>query len=229
MNTLQEIFTKYVGTSFARQMALADSMAEDTWEADLEAGTLNLGSHQYSAQILGSHAIAQNTWLWAWGNEQAGFPKNSLEVAHRIRDFGITNRIPELEERIINMENIDPHMLAMACTGIEPNTCYYPGAYDGGTAFLVITNPTQEILAPVKPERVSTVIMHVISTFEVNHRNFLDNFLTQQGFEIIENHGKTVGKRDDGSVTVRFNASGLIEEVTGDIQPRKEKKSWWRL
>ena len=176
MTALQEIFTKYVGTSFARQMALADSITEDTWEADLEAGTLTLGKHKYSAQILGSHAMAKNTWLWAWGNNQANFPAKSLEVAHRIREFGIKNGIQEFEERILNMENLDPHMLAMTCAGIESNVCYYPGTYDGGTAFLVITNPTVEILAPAKPERIATVITHVICTFVVNHRNFLSHF-----------------------------------------------------
>ena len=70
MTAFLDHFTQHIGTSFARQLALADYLGECRWQVDVVGGTIHFEDKgSYPIQLLGSESEMEGTWLWAWANE----------------------------------------------------------------------------------------------------------------------------------------------------------------
>jgi len=75
MTTFAEQFATHAATSFARQRTLADFLGEHHWQVDMDAGTVDFGAGRtYAIQLLGTESQGDDTWLWAWANEESGLP-----------------------------------------------------------------------------------------------------------------------------------------------------------
>jgi hypothetical protein len=232
--TLQEAFAVSAGSAFARQLALGDLMGdgEGRWDLNVQAGTIaiaNLGS--FPIQLLGSHSEYDNTWLWAWANRQSNLPEHVLTACDQLRTLGHKHDIKELTERKFALESVTDHMLAMACGELAGGLCYYRAPYEGGAAFVLLEQAPESVGAPVSAARVTTVLMQVISNFDVDHRSMADHFLRQQGFAIraVSDAIQAERQADGAAVEVSFSERGLISGVQGIIRPQQPKKPWWQL
>lgn len=112
-------------------------------------------------------------------------------------------------------------MIAMTCSGLEGGRCYYRAPYDGGALFMLLEDAPAQVLAPVPLARVSTVLMEVVSQFEVDHRRLATSFFRQQGLDAMatEAGGIRATRAGEGHVEIDFDALGRMSKVTGTLTP----------
>lgn len=197
----------------------------------MKKGVITFGDDlSFPIQILGSHAEADNTWLWAWANPQSNFPDHILKAALHVRSTGEQQGIRELTEDKFVMDEVTDHMLAMLCGGLCNGECCYRMPYQGGAAFVLLENTPEPIRAIVGPERVPTVLSQVISTFEVDHRSMASNFLRQQGFVVNDSPAALSASRpsDKAESQISFDERGRISNIDMTINPSAGKKPWWK-
>lgn len=130
MSSFIHTFEEHAGSSFARQLALADLLGERSWSVDLDEGTIRFGDDlAFPVQVLGTQSFQDNTWLWGWANKAADLPSTVLAASEQLRTRGSELQIAELTEAKFPLEAVSEHMLAMLCSGMVPGTAYFRGPY----------------------------------------------------------------------------------------------------
>lgn len=231
MTAFQKHFATYAGTSFARQLALADFLGKHRWNVDIGAGTVDFGrGRTYRIQVLGSESHLDHTWLWAWANEASQLPIHVLEGVRMVHRFGEQQGIRELTDASFPLQVADGHMLSMLSVGLVGACCYYRGPYEGGALFFLVLGIPESVLAAVGGERAVTVINQVISQFDVDHRLMVETFLEQQGFAVEASDGKMSGRREDGTrIDLEFDGLGRASKIQTVLKPAEPRKPWWRV
>ncbi|HEX6708568.1 MAG TPA: hypothetical protein VF169_27780 [Albitalea sp.] len=228
MSPFDAHLTRHIGSSFARQLAFADFLGDGHWGADLDEGVFTYTpDKRLPLQVLGSESEVSGTWLWAWGNEQAGLSPSVLQAAHAVREFGEANDIAPLTTRSFALDDISGHAIAMLCAGLAGGKCYYRGPYDGGAAFFLVDGVPAQVLASVAPARAVTVIQQVISQFDVDHRAMVRSFMQQQGYA-IEEDGSTLraAAASGGALRLSFDTLGRLASIEGTLTPAPKKRGW---
>lgn len=240
MSTFQDHFADHAASSFARQMALGDVIGERPWGIDVQKGLLRFGDDlEYPVQLLGTHAFEPRTWLWVWANTQSNLPPQLTETALRIRQLGEAQTVEAFTQPSLQLGDITDHMIAMTCSGLEGGRCYYRAPYEGGALFVLLDDVPAEVLAPVSLPRVNTVLMEVISQFDVDHRRMVTSFLRQQGLHAASNAaaGIRAERAGEGHIEISFDELGRISNVAATLGPAASapssqaapKKSRWQF
>ncbi|MEU8071636.1 MULTISPECIES: DUF6882 domain-containing protein [unclassified Micromonospora] len=220
MPTFDRLFAEHVGTGLARQLALADLLGERDWQLDVPDGTVTFGNDlRYRVQLLGTESHDDGTWLWAWANEASNLPPALLHLAGWLREYGHRQQVAELTEPTFPLRRADGHRLALLASGLT-GRCYYRGPYDGGAVFFHLDDAPPQITAPVRPERVPTVLAQVLQSFPVEHRVTVEAFLHQQGWRLDRAPMSVTAQSQDGSVLrVDFDAMGRVSNMSGTVSP----------
>ncbi|CAM2011416.1 DUF6882 domain-containing protein [Acanthopleuribacter pedis] len=228
-----QLFEKQLMISLSRQMALNDTFGDGSWQVDIPSGTLDIEGHgQFPMQVLGTESHQSNTWLWAWANEQSDLPAAILRDVEAILDFGREKGIGELTTPTFALDTIDAHQLAIVCTSLAPQNCYYVCSYDGGALFTLIDHAPDSVNhAPL--ERINTVIMHAIRNYPIHHRNACTAYLTQQGMFLEEAGDLLAAERPgEGRLELTFSSDGRLENIQahlGGADPTPATKPWWKF
>ncbi|MEU4788814.1 DUF6882 domain-containing protein [Micromonospora tulbaghiae] len=220
MPTFDRLFAEHVGTGLARQLALADLLGERDWQLDLPDGTATFGNDlRYRIQLLGTESHDDGTWLWAWANEASNLPPALLHLAGWLREYGHRQGVAELTAPTFPLQRADGHRLALLASGLT-GRCYYRGPYDGGAVFFHLDDAPPQITAPVRPERVLTVLTQVLQSFPVEHRVAVESFLHQQGWRLDRAPTSVTAQDRGGSVLrVDFDAMGRVSNMSGTVSP----------
>jgi hypothetical protein len=227
MTTFREQFSIHVATAFARQLSLADFLGEHNWSVDIKAGTVDFGNKRvFPVQLLGTESEIEDTWLWAWANEQSNLPPQLLQACSRIREFGRQHDLAELTDAAFPRSVANGHMLAMLSAGLIGNCCYYRGPYDGGALFFLVNGLPQSVLAPIETVRATTVISEVICQFDIDHRLMAEGLLTSQGFTIAKSNHNMTGTRSNGDrLNIEFDAQERIAKYDTVVKPGKSSNA----
>jgi hypothetical protein len=233
MTGFRELLSKHVGSAFARQLAFADVLGERGWSLSVTEGIAKFGDDMsHPVQLLGTEAHGNNTWLWAWANEQSDLPPTVLVACNKMRELGTTLEIDELKERSFDLGRADGHSLALVSSGIIGNCCYYRGPYDGGALFFLVERIPSAILKPVEAERAVTVITEVISQFDVDHGTMSQEFLRFHGFTVQSTTDRIQAERGGDSIELSLDAQGRISNIGAKIRPRPaaaKQNRWWEF
>lgn len=226
-----KLFSRNVGTAFAKQLAFADLLDNRDWSVSISEGKATFGGDlSYPIQLIGTEAEGDGTWLWAWANSQSNLPPAVLHACNTMRELGVKLKVPELTERKISLETANGHMLAMVASGLNSECCYYRGPYDGGALFFLVCNAPSVVTQPVTLERSITVLGEIIAQFEVDHREMAEAFLSSQGFEVSSVDNRLVARRNGESLEIEFDNQNRLEKMQTTLNPRPEpKRSWWKL
>ena len=216
MPTFEQLFTEHVGAALGRQLALADVLGDRDWHLDLGSGRATFGRDlTFSVQLLGTEATEDQTWLWAWANEESALPPALLRVAGELRALGERQRIELLAAPSFPTVAITGHEIAMVASGLAGGLPYYRGPYEGGAVFFVLENGPPAIWGPYGTERVVTVLMQAISGFALDHRAMSRAFLGTQHFRIQESADRWTAQAGDGrQLEIAFDGLGRIANVT---------------
>ncbi|MDP9868658.1 hypothetical protein J2S55_007924 [Streptosporangium brasiliense] len=203
----------------ARQLSLMDLLGDRGWFVDTDAGMIMFGEDlRFPIQLLGTEGERAQTWLWAWANTQSGFPPGLLRAANWLREYGRQHHIPELTEGTMPLDRVDGHLLSLLAAGLTGH-CYYRGPYSGGAVFLLLESVPDVVLAPVRPERVVSVLGQVISTYELEHRTVVESFLGQQGWHVETTATAITGRHFSGSdLRAEFDGQGRIADLQSTLR-----------
>lgn len=242
-STFSDHFADHAASSFARQMALADVIGERPWGIDMRRGSLRFGDDQeYRVQLLGTHALEPHTWLWAWANAQSQLPPALLEAVSRIQQLGEAQDVEAFTQPSLQLgDDLSDHMIAMACSGLAGGRCYYRAPYEGGALFVLLDDVPAEVLAPVSLPRAVTVLMEVVSQFDVDHHRMVTSFLRQQGLQATHVDAGSIRaeRAGEGRIEIRFDELGRLANVSTALGPAApappenaqapSKKPWWQF
>ncbi|WP_145210177.1 DUF6882 domain-containing protein [Gimesia alba] len=203
-----------------RQFLLADLIEGLDWHYDVSTGVLSFGDrYHFQAEILGTEAEADATWLWSWANEMSFFHPERIQTALKMKQWGEEADIPELTEPCLSLESIDGHTLGMIAVGEQLGQAYYRGPHAGGAVLLLIVEPQIPWSVENSLQRIITVFPQIISEREVeNHQVALRHYLNHYGFE-PEETGNTIIVRQQEQVVLRasFDEFHRLQELKTSI------------
>ncbi len=206
--------------AFDRQLLLADLLGDLPWSYDLQTGILSFGDeYQWKAEVLGTESDETCTWLWAWANEGSNIPEQKQAASLKLKALGEEHGIAELTEPMVPLDHADGHAFASIAVGEGLGKAYYRGPYEGGAAFLLITDDQLQFKVDEPLQRVFTVFPQVISALELpNHREALRGYLEHYGFE-PEYQNETLVLHDDGTVVLQaqFDGDGRLTKLEGTL------------
>lgn len=199
---------------------------------EIAAGTVDFGEGRvYPIQLLGTEADGDNTWLWAWANEQSQLPDAILHDCRSIRAAGEAKQLEELTQPSCSLDEVDGHTLALFASGFIGDCTYYRGPHPGGAVFFLVKNLPPELLQTIPSRHALTTIMQLIMTFEVNHRELIESLFKDANYEIFSDSASVVGTSPDGGrIDVTYDDQGRITNLEGKLIPdAKPKQPWWKF
>lgn len=226
MVSWQDLFTEHVASSLAKQYAMADFLGEHNRKITLTQGTIDFGAGRvFPIQLLGSESEGGGTWQWAWANEASNLPEPVLAGARELRSLSLAHGLRELSEPWLSLDEVDGIRLAMVASGVCRADAYYRCPYEGGAAFVLVFD-TPLLDAPRTPfPRMTTVIMNVVSEFEVDHRPMVTAFLQAEGFALSEESAALVGVAPDGRrISVELDDRGRLRAIKGVVTPSQYER-----
>ena len=192
------------------QLLLSTLIQGFPWTYEVQTGVLSFGDRlQFNAIVLGTESEETGTWLWAWANEASGIPVELQAASLKLRSLGEEHGITELTESIVPLDHADGHTFASIAVGEGIGKAYYRAPYDGGAAFLLITDESLRFEVENPVQRVLTVFPQAISAMELpDHREALRGYLGHYGL---------VPEDDDGCLVLRDASEELLRAEFDDL------------
>jgi len=123
----ESIYQRHALTSYEKQLRLADVIGMRSWRFSMEDGCLTFEEEGeaphasapivFAAQLLGTIAYNDSTWLWSWANEASQIPSALTRDAQRLRAADPATEWTT-SQFALNLDNADEHRLAMASSGL---------------------------------------------------------------------------------------------------------------
>ncbi len=216
---------RHLPFAFDRQLLLADLISDLPWSYDLQSGVLSFGDRfAWQAEILGTESEETSTWLWAWANDASNIPERQQGASLKLKALGEEHHIAEVTESMVPLDNADGHAFASIAVGEGLGQAYYRGPYEGGAAFLLITDERLQFQVDDPLQRILTVFPQAISAMEIaDHREALQGYLSHYGFE-AESDGDALLLREQGQEVLRaeFDEHGRLRELKGTLGKEKQ-------
>ncbi|WP_454043052.1 DUF6882 domain-containing protein [Cellulosimicrobium sp. Marseille-Q8652] len=221
---LQDLVDDVAFLSHEHQLHLADLYGDDSWHADLSAGTFTFTSASGATtecrlQLVGTSAPGPGTWMWGWQNVN-GFPDEVLVVAEKTRGTGLA----ETTTAELSLSEGLPHRLTLAAKATTRPSAHYSAPVDGdgsGTrAWLLLEHPTLELPAPGLPRVVRTLSEGLLSATVADHRRAVLAYADGRGLGVEPgDDGAVVLVVPGGAVTVTFDDSARITQIQATARP----------
>ncbi|KAB7779747.1 MULTISPECIES: DUF6882 domain-containing protein [Xanthomonas] len=215
----QAALARHIGSAYARQLALADVLAERRWQMDLGEGQVYFGEDlQFPIQLLGTAAEASASWLWAWANTASNLPPALLADANALRAHGEREGIAELAAPSSALGEDGGHQIALLAGALR-GRCYYRAPYDGGALFFLLEDVPAAVFAPCDDARVLRLLGELPMQFELDHRAMTDGFLADQGYALQRDAAQTVATRGNTRIVLAFDAQARLTGIQGQLAP----------
>lgn len=218
--TLDTIAAAYAAVVIERQLLLQDAVpAEGGWSADLDRRRLSLGDRSFTVALLGSSTDATDTWQWAWDSPAYGPEHPAVAPTAPLVEVGRAFDVPELATGQIRQSGVydsgqgPGHTLALAATGLLAAQAYYPAPYDGGTAWLAITDDQLAEPHPAGPDAVQ-VLSAAVTMFPHHNRLTVETYLGVHGLAASDDGDQLVADFPDGQAVFAFDELDRLVELT---------------
>ena len=121
---LQDLFSKYGALALEKQEILSSIVGDAEPELDIEKGIVRFGDKEFPIQLIGFLDPDEDTWSWAWDNEDIGFPEGLIEEAKAIKEFGQEQNVPQFYENVFSANLAEAHILTMTVSSLFSNDAY---------------------------------------------------------------------------------------------------------
>ncbi|WP_254459781.1 DUF6882 domain-containing protein [Xanthomonas sacchari] len=215
----QAALARHIGNAYARQLALADVLAERRWQVDLGEGRVSFGEDlSFPMQLLGTAAEASASWRWAWANTASKLPPALLTEASALRAHGEREGIEELVAPSSALGEDGGHQFALLAGALR-GRCYYRAPYDGGALFFLLDDVPAAVFAPCDDARVLRLLGELPMQFALDNRVMSEGFLADQGFALQREPAQTVATRGNTRIVLAFDAQERLTGVQGQLAP----------
>ncbi|MBB6368595.1 hypothetical protein FHR56_003774 [Xanthomonas sacchari] len=213
----QAALARHIGSAYARQLALADVLAERGWQVDLGEGRVRFGEDlSFPMQLLGTAAEASASWLWAWANTASNLPSALLTEAQALRLHGEREGIEELAAPSSALGEDGGHHIALLAGALR-GRCYYRAPYDGGALFFLLDDVPAAVFAPCDDARVLRLLGELPMQFALDHRAMSEGFLADQGYALQRDAAQTVATRGNARIVLEFDAQDQLVRAQGQL------------
>lgn len=203
-----------------RQFLLADLIEGLNWNYEVSTGVLSFGDrYHFQAEILGTEAEEDATWLWSWANEMSSIPPDRIQAALKMKRWGEEAEIPELAEPCHSLEDIDGHNLGMIAVGEQLGQAYYRGPHAEGAVLLLIVEQQMPWTVENSLQRISTIFPQILSETEVkNHQAALRHYLNHYGLEPEETANSVIVRQQEQEIlSASFDEFHRLQELKTSI------------
>ena len=212
---MRELFDQTLGAAYARQMALADYLAERPFSLNLHEGLVRFGEDlSFPIQILGSEVFVNKSWMWAWAN-QPSVPAELAQASQNLKAFGEENDLPAFTQPKVGLDEFSAFELVMASSEILGGHPFYKVPTEHYALFFIILGIPPQALHR-SPVLAASTLSQLIATFEVQHRYAAENFLELRGFRVAVTPSGLSAQHPDGTrLAVNLDGTGRIVNIDG--------------
>jgi uncharacterized protein DUF6882 len=225
----ESLYHRHALTSYEKQLRLADVIGTRSWRFSMEDGALTFDEDGgaprpstpivFAAQLLGTVAYNDSTWLWSWANEASQIPPALTHDARRLRDSG-----PAAEwttsQFALELNRADEHRLAMASSGLLAADAFYRGPYAGGAAFFMLHDERLRLPVPEGPRVVRTITEAISQGAIANHRAAIMSYFTERGLQPrADGEDAILAMLSGRALRADFDAQGRLAKLGGTFGP----------
>ncbi len=208
---LQDLFSKYGALSLEKQERFSTLVGNTEPELDIEKGTVKFYDKEFPIQLLGFLDPDEDTWSWAWDNEEIGFPEELIEEAKAVKEFGEKQNVPQFFENVFKASFTEAHILSMTVSSLFNNAAYTAANY-GGFVFFV-TLESDEIELSDDLDVFATILNDFHRRFEVNHRKAAESYALLKGYDYKERDGFSLVTMGDDKIVIGLTERKNIESI----------------
>ena len=173
----------------------------------------------FAAQLLGTVADDESTWLWSWANEVWQIPVALTQDARLLRDSGTA---PEwtTSKFAVDVDNADEHRVAMTSSGLLAADAFYRGPYAGGTMFFLLRDHRLRLPEPAGPRIVHTITQAISMGAIANHRAAIMAYFIDRGLQpYADGENTVVATLTDRALRAAFDSQDRLTGLSGTLGP----------
>ena len=208
---LQDLFSKYGALALEKQETLSALVGDSEPELDIEKGIVKFDDKEFPIQLIGFLDPDEDTWSWAWDNDEIGFPEELIEEAKAVREFGQRQNVPQLCESVFRASFAEAHIISMTVSSLFNNDAYTAVNY--GSFVFFVTIESDEIELSDDPDVFAVIINDFHRRFEVNHRKALESYAILKGYEYKERDDFSLIKAGDDRIVVGLTERKNIQSI----------------
>ena len=208
---LQDLFSKYGALALEKQEALSALVGISEPELDIEKGIVKFNEKEFPIQLIGFLDPDEDTWSWAWDNDEIGFPEELIEEAKAVKEFGEKQNVLQFYENVFRASLTEAHIISMTISSLFSNDAYCAVNYGGFVFFVTIES--DEISLSDDPDVFATILNDFHRRFEVNHRKALESYAILKGYEYKERDDFSLIKAGDDRIVVGLTERKNIQSI----------------
>lgn len=219
---IEEFLVLNGGITAERQNQFMSALAASPWHYDMDTGLLSFDEkHRYHAQIIGSYADEDSTWMWAWANRESNIPASLLVAAERLRRQGETSDVEAFKAPLLKVPRARVPEIAMAAAGLVDAKAFYLGTSPGQLVVFLIDDAKVPPLPEPDAVHVINTFNALVSSFPINdHRRAYEAYLRARGFSVEMHEKQLIAKRPKtGTVVAEFDAQGRLAKAKTTVGP----------
>ncbi len=221
MKNLTSYLEEYALISLEKQDKLARLIGEHAVELDIEAGTIRFsGNIEFPTQVLGTQSDNTLTWLWAWAEEQPEIPVDLQRSSLQLKAWGAKAGINEFSVPSVDLDDADGQAISLIASEVCKASCYYQDTYEGGALFLLLFGKEIDRQPSFDVAGLIRHFSHLISFYELNHRNALLSYFRLKGLSYAEQGPVIAGELESGEdIRVKFDLKGSAISINDKALP----------
>ena len=208
---LQDLFSKYGALALEKQEVLSSLVGNAEPELDIENGIVKFNDIEFPIQLIGFLDPDEDTWSWAWDNEEIGFPEELIEEAKAIKAFGEEQNVSQFCESVFKASFTEAHILTMTASSLFDNDAYCAVNY--GSFVFFVTIESDDIELSDSPDDFANINNEFHRRFEVNHRKALSSYAKLKGYEYKERDEFSLVKVGDDRVVISLTERKNIQSI----------------
>lgn len=200
---LQDLFSKYGALALEKQEALSDLVGDAEPELDIEKGIVKFYDKEFPIQLIGFLDSDDDSWSWAWDNEEIGFPEDLIEEAKAVKEFGQKQNIPQFYENVFRASLTEAHILSMVISSLFDNDAYCAVNYGGFIFFVTIESDDIPKIDDI--DSFAVILNDFHRRFEVNHIKAVMSYAELKGYDC---------KERDEFILIRIGEDKIVVSLT---------------
>ncbi|RZL43806.1 MAG: hypothetical protein EOP00_22280 [Pedobacter sp.] len=211
-----EFLEKFGALALDKQRNLYAIIEDKAWSVDMAKEEICFGGGiTFPIQVLGSYAYSSETWLWIWDNVAGGYAQSIMQQALALKKYGEANNVDLLTIGKFDATNSDLHLIGMVASEMFNSGAYYLADYGQGIMVVTVKANLIDQFEYDEHLRILTVFPEFISTFEVNHKTALTNYLTSKGYQIEENNLGLSATKNGKTIKAEFDELSRLTKLNG--------------
>lgn len=214
----KDVFSVCIGKTYLFQKRFINYIGKyNRWDTDVKEGILKLDDRIFDVEYIGTTSVMDGYW---YSSElEKVIPDEYVNLIINIRKNMQSLNLDKLTDGKIKLENdINGYNLSMIYIAFAPErVAYFCGSGDV-SIYMFVKNLPDDIFKKMNSVEFSSLVMEIISIFNVNHKLMVKALLSENDIEYSESQNNVIAKFNDNSImTVEFDENDLLNKISGNV------------